>query len=132
MRILIFLLFVSTTAFSQTTIQGGNLIELAFPDPGKSKPEFIRVDTTRGAVACLKKGASVATFSPAIKIDSVWQHTSTSVGGCEMAPGVMCLVAHVTTQTITDRRLVAIITNEGKRIDLSKNYTFIPESEMQE
>lgn len=94
----------------------------------KSTPQFIRVDTTKGIVIFPSKSNLCVRAYKAIKIDSVWQYTGTREIGCPEGR-IGCLVYHCSTETVEERKTIAIDCIIGE-IDLSKNYTFIPESEI--
>lgn len=124
MRITIFLLLISSASFGQN-----------FPILTGEKPaewQFVRIDTTKGVVSFLKKGNTISTINEAIKIDSVFSKTEwVNQGQCDMGNGMSCAVGHYSLETLIDKRLVKIETVNGRQIDTKKNYTFIPESQMQ-
>jgi hypothetical protein len=134
MRLTILFLLISSTTFGQISIMPDGLGGFRTTIPYEDSPvKFIRVDTIKGVVGFFKKGFFFEQVYPAKRIDSVFARRTERPYQCNAyGGGATCLVFHSPIiEYIEERKTDAIVMYDGKRIDLRKRYSFIPESEMQ-
>lgn len=117
MKLLIFLLLLSANCLGQIN------------DPQR---RFCRIDTTVGYVMAPSKSSMCSHLIEAIKVDSVFACSQRVPKYPKPNPdGSVNLIIMFSIHTWEEREIISIKTN-GRSLDLTKRYVFIPENEMQE
>jgi hypothetical protein len=131
-RILLFFFYIclsTTLSYSQseTTLE----VKDNYFTYDNNNYHFVRVDTTYGIVEYYtKKLKTIQVRESAIKYDSIFAYTV--ITGPDVGPGQSIVNTIAIERTIEEIKTFKIVTISCYKLDLKKNYNFIPFKNLQE